>query len=156
MTTDRDRSDRDRRRLRDYIPRPTEYLSAEILADGIEVTVDGPEVVEQDSPATFVITFKNRFPFTIKLPVKSRPWTWSIDGIRDGDVAEPEPDGPAAEPFTISSRESETVQQYWSGRVRRRPDGPFEPLEKGQHDVSVVVNAPVEDPPRGTLDFKIE
>lgn len=145
-----------RTRLRDYIPTPNSVLSAESLALGIVVGIEGPETVKQADPVRFRFTFRNRFPFTIELPVESRPWTWAIDEIPDADAAEPDHPRGGNRTFRLGVSERRTVVQRWSGRIRRTQDKAFEPLSSGQHTVSVVLNAEVDDRPADEHEFIVE
>jgi hypothetical protein len=92
----------------------------------------------------FTIVFRNRLPVPIQLETRFRPWYWHIDDVHDADVSEPDPEAPELEQtstFSFDSLESKEISRTWNGRVRAKEDGPFLPLDRGEHELGVKVAA---------------
>lgn len=119
-------------------------LPNRVRAWAIGVYIAAPAEVAPDQPMEFTVVFRNRLPIPIQLETRLRPWYWHIDGVHDADESELDPDAHELEQsgtFSFDAFESKEISRTWNGRVRSEEDGPFLPLDRGEHELGVELTA---------------
>lgn len=133
-------------------------LSPRLRARAIDVRVAAPSKVARDQPVEFTIALRNRLPVPVELDTGLRPWYWHVDGVHDADRAEPDPDGRLLDEsgtLAFGALETKEITRTWNGRVRTDEDGPFLPLEPGEHELGVEVTTTNAARPRTIHRFRV-
>lgn len=94
---------------------------------------------DPDEPIGWRVTFRNRLPFPVRLVTETpEPWTWSVDGIDHATTIErPIPDRKST--INFSRGERKVFERRWTPRIRVS-ESLWEPLEPGEHTLSVALN----------------
>ncbi|MFW5974117.1 MAG: hypothetical protein ACOCPZ_01895 [Natrialbaceae archaeon] len=107
----------------------------------VSVTTDRTEYASGD-PVAFRVTFRNRLPIPVSIPVSSPvPWHWAVDDRISARFTRPdEPDDGSLFTFGRSERKTftRTWSQSWQVGERR-----WEPVETGGYEISVAVNTAI-------------
>ncbi|WP_135827374.1 hypothetical protein [Halorussus halobius] len=152
-------SDADQPTVRDWASQlAARFLPPGVRARAVDVDITAPSEVERDQSVAFDVTLRNRLPVPVELDTGLRPWYWHVDGVHDADRAEPDPDGQLlGESGTLAfgPREAKELSLSWDGRVRADEDGPFLPLDPGEHELGVEVTATNAARPRAVHRFRV-
>ncbi|QLG50719.1 hypothetical protein [Natrinema halophilum] len=89
-------------------------------------------------PVELVVSFRNRFPFPIRLRTESpNRWTWAVDGHREASqVPRAVPDRPAA--FSFDRGECKRFRRTWPQRIRITDDE-WKPVAAGTYTIEASI-----------------